>query len=238
MGRFIPLLAAMLLLGACQPKARPIGDQPLPAPVLPAWPAFDYEAAGRGGARVFMLDPESGYLDIIVRREGPMARFGHDHVVTVQQAEGYLLMASPLPASKGDIRFLVDRLLLDSAEKRSQYGLDTDPDDNAVDATRSNMLTRVLNGQDWPDIRLSLSGLEEINKQHSAHLDITTNGVSHSFKERFELLQDGTALIIQGQTVIRQSALDLQPFSVLGGGLRVADEMEIHFRLRAVPWSP
>ena len=31
--------------------------------------------------------------------------------------------------------------------------------------------------------------------------------------------------------VLRQTALGLQPFSALGGGLRVADQMEIHFQL-------
>jgi hypothetical protein len=35
--------------------------------------------------------------------------------------------------------------------------------------------------------------------------------------------------------VLRQTELGLQPFAALGGGMRVADPLEIHFRLQGTP---
>lgn len=232
--RLLLAVLIVLLAAACQPATRQTdeiepGRQPL------SWPEFDYTTSAANGRNVYLLDTADSHIDIIARRDGPMARFGHDHVITVQAAQGYLQLDEPIDDSRADLRFDTRLMLVDDAEKRSVYGLDTDPDEEDVAATRRNMLDKVLKANQWPDIVLSLSDFRAEEGGYSASLNIRAGGGSHDSRQFFRLSRSGRDLIISGQTEILQSELGLEPFSILGGGLRVADALDIHFRLRARP---
>ena len=105
------------LLGACQPQTQP-GPAATTRPAA-SWPGFDYPAQARAGRSVFRLDPMLTRIDIVVRRDGPLARFGHDHVLTVEDAEGFLLVDTAATGSRADLRFRPDQLSVDAAEARA-----------------------------------------------------------------------------------------------------------------------
>lgn len=220
-----------LLLCACQPQTQPV--QPAMTRPAMAWPGYDYPEAGLAGQSVFRLDPELTRIDIVVRRDGPLARFGHDHALTVQEPEGYLLLGSGTLASRADLRFRPDRLSVDAAEARARHDLDTQPDAAAVEATRKNLLAHVLDTEAWPWATLALEDFAHQGDHYAALLTLRVNGVESRVRQPFRLRRDGPRVTVDGFMVLRQTDLGIEPFSALGGGLRVADPMEIHFHLEA-----
>lgn len=220
-----------LMLCSCQPRTQPA--QPAITPPAAAWPGYDYAGAGMAGQEVFRLDPELTRIDVVVRRDGPLARFGHDHALTVQEPEGYLLLGSGASASRADLRFRPDRLSVDGVEARARYELDTQPDEAAVEATRNNLLAHVLDAEAWPWITLALRDFAHQDDHYAATLTLRVNGVESGLRQPFRLRRDGPRVTVDGFMVVRQSNLGIEPFSTLGGGLRVADPMEIHFHLEA-----
>jgi hypothetical protein len=198
-----------------------------------AWPNFDYLAASAEGNPVFQLDPNTTQIDILVRRDGPLARFGHDHVVTVAEPEGYLLMNPEGLPLRADLRFPPQRLVVDSPAARAHYALDTTPSAGDIEGTRDNLMKHVLDATQWPWATLTLSGFQRQQDRYSAVVTIELNGSNYSERQPFHLRREDERVIVHGFLVLRQTDLGIEPFSVLGGGLRVADPLEIHFRIEA-----
>lgn len=229
------MLVLGTLLAACQPQSIPgPGIDPVDEDPT-AWPDPDYLRASEAGKDVFLFDPDSSRIDILVRREGPLARFGHDHVIVARNAEGFLLFEQPLHGSRADLRIDIDNLHVDPAEARQRYRLNTEPDAEDIAATRENLRFRVLESARWPYIFIGVSDISEEGDTHSARLDIAVRDSVISRREDFQIGFHGRELVIEGSLKLLQTELGLEPFSVLGGGLRVADELEIHFSLR---WRP
>jgi hypothetical protein len=220
---------ALFILAACQPKAGvPPSGETLPAP----WPAFDFQAeAGKGGP-VYSLDTDSSRIEIVVRRAGPLARFGHDHVVVASDLQGFLLLADNGSASRAELRVPLDRMKVDPAEARSRYRLDTDPDAEDIAATRENMLREVLQAGSWPYASLELQGLSQEGGKARSQVRIDIAGVSSEHPVAFDVVTRADIVRVVGHTILSQEALGLEPFSVLGGGLSVADQIEVHFDLQ------
>jgi hypothetical protein len=229
-----PWLILTALLGACQPQPQPgseVSARPEPST---GWPAFDYAAPAAAGQDVFRLDPRASLVEVVVRRDGPLARFGHDHVITVHDPEGFLLLGEANTGSHADLRFRLDQLEVDSAAGRQRYGLDTNPDAADIAATRKNLMEHVLNPEDWPWATIGLTGFERQADHYSAVATFSINGSEYNDRQPFSLHEAGGRVTIEGYFIVRQTELGIEPFSALGGGLRVADPLEVHFRLVAV----
>jgi polyisoprenoid-binding protein YceI len=221
------------LLSACQPQPQSQSEPPhVPAAALD-WPGHDYAAAAAAGSDVFLLDPDATQIDVVVRRDGPLARFGHDHVVTVQQAEGFLRLDPHGPGSRADLRLRLDQLTVDSAEARARHALDTDPTEADVAGTRKNLMEHVLDADRWPWMTLDMTAFERQQDHYSAIVTIAVNGSQYSSRQPFRLRREAGRARVEGFFVIRQTELGIEPFSALGGGLRVADPLEIHFLIEA-----
>jgi hypothetical protein len=232
--RALILSAALpVLLCACQPQPAERSGPAGVAVAAAAWPGFDYPSAATADRHVFLLDPARTLIEVVVRRDGPLARFGHDHVVTVQEPEGFLLLDETGPGSRADLRFRPDHLDVDSAEARGRHDLDTDPDATDIAGTRENLMEHVLDSTAWPWATLQLTAFERQDDHYSALVTIGINGGEYSSRQPFRLgTADGSA-VVEGFLVVRQTELGLQPFSALGGGLRVADPLEVHFHIEA-----
>lgn len=229
--RLLLAFGLMLLLAACQPAERreavPETAEATPA----AWPQWDYESAARRGSEVYRLTPGMSNIDIIAGREGPMARFGHDHVISLYAADGFLAISDPLSGSRGEIRFRVDDLKVDEAGKRLHYQLDSEPNSGDIESTRNNMLYRVLEARQWPYIFISISQIDSGPNGWSADIEFRVKDRDYRARLPFSLVKAQGSVRVFGEMALEQSELGLQPFSVLGGGLRVSDELRIHFNL-------
>jgi hypothetical protein len=231
--RALLLLLLPGLLCACQPRPQSPAGVTGDATTVTPWPAVDYATAAVHGARLLLLDAKATQIDIVVRRDGPLARFGHDHVVTVVDPEGLLLEDATGIARRADLRFRPERLDVDSPAARERHQLDTTPDAADIEGTRENLMNHVLDSTRWPWATLELTEFEWQQDHYSAMVTVGLNGSSYSSRQPFRFREEGERAIVDGFLLLRQTDLGIEPFSALGGGLRVADPLEIHFHIEA-----
>lgn len=214
------LLVAALLAGCA--AAPPPATLPAPADAS-EW----YRQAGAAGATVLAIDPAQSLIAVTVRRGGPLARLGHDHVVASRSVTGF---AAPV-AGRADFSFRLDQMTVDEPALRREAGLDTQPSPAAVDGTRANMLTRVLEAQRFPLVALHA----QQQAGQPMQLTITLHGVTRTVAApaRIDATPDG--VVATGSLVLRQSDFGITPMSVMGGAMTVQDALELRYRIVARP---
>jgi hypothetical protein len=222
----------MLLLTACQSQ-QPAGPSDAPA----AWPSFDYAGAGSPGLTVYGLDATDTRFDVVVRRAGPLARLGHDHVVSAREPEGFLLWGDDIEGARADLRIALDLLEVDDADARQRYRLDTSPNSTDIAATRRNMLEKVLGAPEWPFLTVAVTGFQRDGGAFSARAEITVRGQTSSQRLPFTVARTGAGVLITSAFTVQQTQLGLEPYQALGGALQVADALEVYLELAATPMS-
>ncbi|XLZ71062.1 YceI family protein [Massilia sp. SR12] len=163
-------------------------------------------------------------LAITVRRGGPLARMGHDHVVATRELEGFIDLAK----GHTELRFRLDHLQVDEPDLRKEAGLDTQPSPDAIEGTRRNMFNKVLQAaaHPWVVVRAEREG-DFLNAQ------VTLHGVTRNYRVPLQLKEEGALLQARGSFSARQSDFGITPFAVFGGALAVKDEMELRFAISA-----
>jgi polyisoprenoid-binding protein YceI len=220
MKRFLVL--ALLLLAACSAGVAP--PAPATADATP-W----YREAARAGTAVYAVDPAASLIAVTVRRGGPLARLGHDHVVASHTVGGF---AAPA-AGRADILFRADALIVDEPALRREAGLDTEPSPEAIAGTRTNMLDRVLEAARFPVIAVHAQQGGD-GKLGAA---ITLHGVTRSVALPGGV-EVGPALVMaSGSLRLRQTDFGIRPMSVAGGLLSVQDEIDVRYRIVARRWG-
>jgi len=226
-----------LSLAGCQPQP---AELDFPAGAGPS--TLDetaYRTAADGGLPVYRLDPGASRIVCVVRREGPLARFGHDHVIGARSLDGLLLWApESVGTSQGEIVVRVADLEVDPPDLRAEARLDTQPDDAAIAGTRQNLVNHVLRAGQWPEIRMRVALLERAGPTLRLAVDLTLNGVTRRLETDAQVVTSPGRLTAAGNLIVRQSEWGIEPFSVMGGGLRVADDVTVHYRFEAVRWPP
>ncbi|MCG2584010.1 YceI family protein [Massilia sp. TS11] len=202
MRRLLPIL---ILLSACAtgPDAR------LDAPATPA-------VSHR-------VDQDQSLLTIVVRRAGPLARLGHDHVIAVRGLDGRY----DAQQQQASFRFRLDAMTVDEPALRQAAGLDTVPSPEAIAATRVNMLEKVLDAARYPEVRIDARRADG-----GLALAITLHGVTRTVVVPAQITEDAASISARGSFTLLQSEFGLTPMTVLGGALRVEDRMELAFRVR------
>lgn len=161
---------------------------------------------------------------ITVRRGGPLARMGHDHVIATRQLEGFIDLAK----GHTELRFRLDQLQVDEPAMRKEAGLDTQPSPDAIEGTRRNMFNKVLQAaaHPWVAVRAERNG-EFLDAQ------VTLHGITRNYRVPLQLKENGAELEARGSFTARQSDFGITPFAVFGGALAVKDEMELRFAISA-----
>ena len=221
----LTLAALAVALTACAPL--PPGA-PWPAQAArTSLPDAEYRQARERGHQVLHIDPQRSLIAVTVRRGGALARLGHDHVVAARTLEGYV--APDL--HRADFRFRLDQMTVDEPALRKQAGLEVQPSDDAIDGTRTNMLTRELDAEHYPWV---LVHAERMGDDGPLTVSITLHGVTRTQTIPVaQQLKDGV-LLVGGSITLKQSDFGLVPFSVMGGALAVLDPLELRFHLTAV----
>ncbi len=204
----------------------PVSSQPTQAAAL-QW----YKDAQQAGQRVWPIDSQASLIAVTVRRGGPMARLGHDHLIASRSVEGFV---AP-DAGRADVQFRLDQLLVDDEVLRQQAGLTTNPSADAIEGTRNNMLNRVLDAERYPLVTLHVEGqaADAGASQRTVRLRIGLHGVERSMEVPVTLDIQSNALSVRGSLMLNQTDFGITPMSVLGGAIVVLDQMEIQFRLSA-----
>jgi len=229
---------AALLAAACSTRA--------PEPVLlPQKPIAEISTGQPGtaelpipaGARVFDIDPARSVVTVLVYRAGPLAKFGHNHVVTSGGEAGVAWMGRDPSESGFEIRIPVASLVVDDPAARAAAGKEFagEVPESAREGTYQNMTrAEVLDLAGYPDIVVRCAGLAGTWGQPVAAADLTIRGVTRRIEIPIELMRTADALSARGSLRIRQTDFGITPFSVGGGAIQVGDELDLRFEIVAV----
>ncbi|VTU23577.1 hypothetical protein H4CHR_01217 [Variovorax sp. PBS-H4] len=242
-----PLLLLVLLaapLAACAPlrRAATPGEGAAAGVAPTGFPRASYEQALSRGEPVYRIDPARSVAVITVRRGGSLARLGHDHVVASRHVQGLIAPGE----GRADLYLPLSELSVDSPALRAQAGLDTQPSDADIAATRANMLDKVLEVQRFPFALIRVSGSAPTTPDARLGIEITLHGTTRRFDLPARVSIGNGELNVAGTLEFDQSEFGIVPFSVLGGAIQVQDRLSLRFSLQArrtstrdvaSPWS-
>jgi polyisoprenoid-binding protein YceI len=222
-----------IALSACQalPSA---GTAAAPVPASEAVPAN--AAASLGGKR-YIVDPQASEIRLIVYRDGPMARVGHNHVM-VGKVQGELRVSDTAAASGFSIEIPVESLQADAPALRAEEGEEfaATVSDQARKGTRDNMLGEdVLDAAHYPLIRIESDTLLGPRWNPDVNARITVRGKTSALKFPAAVFEQPGSLTVIAAFHVLQSELGMKPYSILGGAVTVRDAIDVRVRLVARP---
>ncbi len=219
-------LVCMVALAACAPAPvveRPAGEPPLP----------DREVAGAARYRV---TDEGTRVYARVYRGGSMAKLGHNHVVLFPGVRGDVYLADDPAGSQFDLAVPVAGAVVDPPALRRSQGREfrSDISDDARSRTRDNMLgEQILHAAGYPYITVSSAGIEGPWEAPNVTLAITIRDTTRRVTTPVSLAYDGDSLFARARLELHQSDFGIEPFTVLGGALRVRDRVELNLEIAA-----
>jgi polyisoprenoid-binding protein YceI len=229
------LFAALTCIGlaACAPRR---AEAPAPGPAT-APP----RAAVPAGAREYQIDPEKSVVTLLVRRAGKLSNFGHAHVVTSANETGRVWFGSTPDLSGFEVRVPVGELVVDDPAARAAAGPEfaAKVPDDARAGTRHNMLgPDVLDVARYPEIVVSSVGSLADTAPATLHVRLLVRGAELEREVPVDARVTADAVTAKGTFTVQQSELGIKPFSIVGGAIAVADEVEIHFEMAAQAIGP
>ncbi|MEJ2131434.1 MAG: YceI family protein [Gammaproteobacteria bacterium] len=189
---------------------------------------------------MYRVDPARSDALLYVYREGTLAGFGHNHVIRVGDLVGLMHMSEDLSSARADLAFSAAALEVDPPEARRSAGPDfaTALTETDVRKTRENMLgPRVLDAANHPFVTLRVHLSERRGNTLHYLASITLKGVTHTYEGVAELSEGDDWLELTGTLSVSQGDFGMVPFSLLGGALRVRDEVELRYRIHAAPFT-
>jgi len=230
-GRYA-ILAALVILAGCRSTTAP----PPAANASQSQSAGAAATATRAGTRTFQVDPERTVVTVIVRRAGPLAKLGHDHVITSADEGGSVWLGSTPADSSFELTLPAERFDVDLPAARAAAGPEfaAPVPDDARAGTRRNMLrAEVLDGEHFPTITLRSSAASGVWPQPIVRVAVTLKGVEREQEIPVVVERAADSLAARGELRLHQTDFGITPFSVAGGAIQVADVLEIRFEIVA-----
>lgn len=217
----------MALLTACQ--TAPTATHETQA--LAALPALPVQ-----GTAHYVVSAGLSDVRFLVYRAGALAAFGHNHVIQAKDIRGDIYLADDFQGSGFSLSLPVAGFVVDDPAARSVEGPDfaKQPSAAAIDGTRKNMLGEdLLDATRFPEIRVRSVKFLGPDWGPDATVRIELHGVTRDLTVPIHVEHGGETLSVTGAFDIKQSDFGIKPFSVLGGGLQVADNLRVRFHLVA-----
>lgn len=222
------LIFPLFALAACQAL-------PPPADTAVLGELAVAEASVAPEAPRFAVDPQASEVRMLVYRDGPLARFGHNHVL-VGRVEGEVRAGGTAPGSAFRLEIPVGSFAVDPPAARAEEGAEfaAEVSEQARKGTRENMLGgEVLDAGRYPYLRIASVALAGPRWNPTVTARVTLRGVSRDVRFPAAVFQNGDAIEVIASFRVRQSDFGLKPFSVFGGGLLVRDAIDIRVRVIA-----
>lgn len=221
------LIAGLLALAGCAAPLVPV----TPITTTATWEPLQRQA----GEQPLSIDKPASKLRAYVFRAGAAARLGHNHVLNATEFDAQAFWGDAGPSSaRLQMELRLDKLQVDNPALRGELGgafakpLDAD----AIQGTRANMLgERGLQAESHPFLRLRSLKLVGEAPRLAALVEIELHGQRRQQWLALRVDEQGQRLVVSGALVLRQTEFGLQPFSLLGGLLAIADEIVIEFDL-------
>jgi polyisoprenoid-binding protein YceI len=226
------MVVALVILAGCRSTSEPAP----PATAAQSRSPSSASTTLRAGTQTLQVDPVRTVVTIIVRRAGPLAKLGHDHVITSADEAGSVWLGSAPADSSFELTLPVERFDVDSPEARTAAGPEfaAPVPDDARAGTRHNMLrAAVLDGEHFPTITLRSAAASGAWPQAIVRVAVTLKGVEREQEIPVVVERDANGVIARGELRLNQTDFGMTPFSVAGGAIQVADTLEIRFALAA-----
>ncbi len=228
------LIAWLGLLGACASKPPSGTSKAVSAPSPLTAP---YAAQAKAGKSIYRLDRAKSNVWILVDKAGPLASFGHRHVIKVGRLEGFAAVA-PDAATHADVRFPVASLEVDTPEALKRFGDDDIPSKADIKGTRAHMLgASVLDASRYPWVSLQISIAQTNAGSEPVRATIRLHGQQKTLSLGTTLAHPARAWKVKGGFSIKQTEFGITPYSIMLGALRVKNQIEIRYDLVFVPWK-
>jgi polyisoprenoid-binding protein YceI len=225
--------ALALLLAACG------GLKPRHA--APPSPEESVSRPGLPPGRIYYVDEKQSELRVLVYRAGPLARFGHNHVIVNHAIHGTVSLADAAGESAFRLNVPVAGFVVDDTEARREEGADFEGDipDDAKSGTLHNMLSAaLLDADEFPMITVNsvaVAAAQDPSGASTAAVSISVAGHESTIDVPFTLHLDSRRVSATGSLELRQSVLGLTPYSLMLGALQVQDAITIKFDIVALP---
>ena len=227
------LLATILALNVQAQPPQPTAAEPFGTPDLHA---RRYQQAAANKREALVLDTDSSIAWVLVRRGGPLALFGHDHVVSSHALEGYLMQPGKEQPGRADIRVDLRRLVVDEPKMRMQLNLGAPPKDEAIAGTRRNMQQKVLESDRYPFLVLRLRNVTtDMLETGRLEGQLRLHGMIQPIQLTVQVDKRAGGLRLEGRFSIHQRRYGITPFTIMGGALQVRDRLEGGFTAIARP---
>ena len=197
-----------------------------------AWGQGDVSA----GSSTYQVDADSSDIRILVHRGGALSWLGHSHVISVGQVDGRIYLHPDKTRSRFELVVPVQGMIVDDPFLRGEEGdeFSTEPSEQDVVRTRSNMLgKKVLNAERYPIVKLTGTAYRGDKPEMMLQLSIELLGNVVELQVPTKLRLDGDILEVTGSLRLSHSDLGMRPFTAMLGALRVGDEINFKYRVRA-----
>jgi len=187
-------------------------------------------------ARQYTIDAAGSDVHWLVYKAGSLARLGHNHVISVADLSGSATTAADLSASRFELQFHVQALIVDDPKLRSGLGPDfaSVPSADDIAGTRKNMLSdRVLMGEKYQTIKVTGVGPSGTADAQTLQITVELLGRKVPLTVPTKLEMHGDDLTASGEFELTHTALGMMPFTVMLGALQVADNMKFVYRIHA-----
>ncbi|MEX2523640.1 MAG: YceI family protein [Gammaproteobacteria bacterium] len=226
----VGLIAVLLLGPGCQ-RVPPV-EAPGAEPELSDVPALPVEDSLQ-----YRIDRDNSELRILVFRGGPLAEFGHNHVIVAENISGDVYLPPEFHHSGFRLRIPVSGFSVDPPSARKEEGgvFAKELSGQARDATAENMLgPDVLDAENHPVIQIRSVAISGPDWGPDITVRITLRGISRDITVPVAVERNEDRLRITGTMELKQTDFGITPFSAMGGGLRVQDRLKIRFRIKGV----
>jgi polyisoprenoid-binding protein YceI len=204
--------------------------------LLPVLSWMDLRAQGAGRLEV---DRDASEVVVVTGRAGALRFLAHDHAMVAQEWTADLALDRETPEnSRAEVVIRTASLRVASPEVHKRMGLSRDlpSQDDIRDIERKMTGERILDSESHPEIRFQA---ERITAKDGNTFELagslTLRGTRREVSFPVEVEQSGEAMRFTGAFGISQRDFGIQPESLAAGLVRVADRVEIRFRVLARP---
>jgi hypothetical protein len=185
----------------------------------------------------YEIQTDQSEIRVLVYRAGLLGGLGHNHVISCNSLRGDIWLGPAAETASFEFSFPVASLVVDDPQMRKLEGKDFPGEISEKDiaGTKKNMLgPKLLNAAKFADISIVGEFVVGEYAELDVLTDVTVLGQTHELLIPVSVEISGDTLNASGSIHVSHAELGLTRFTAGFGTLKVADEMQLKYRIVAV----